>query len=193
MSGGLPEDSYTRPIDVLFLCTANICRSPMAEALLARQLAQAGVDAHVHSAGLLYDGESPPPDGIEAMAARGVDTSGHISRKMTEAMLRDADLVVGMAKEHVREAVLLVPDTWPKAFTIKELVRRGEDVGPRRPGQTLMDWTSAVHAGRTRAEMLGASAEDDVADPIGRRRSFYDQTAQELDDLTARLAKLIAG
>jgi protein-tyrosine-phosphatase len=165
----------------------------MAEALLARRLGEAGVDAHVHSAGLLYDGESPPPDGIEVMASRGIDTSGHVSRRMTQEMLRDADLVVGMAKEHVREAVLLAPETWPKAFTIKELVRRGEDVGPRRPGQTLMDWTSYVHSGRTRAEMLGASADDDVADPIGRRRSFYDQTAAELDDLTARLAKLIAG
>lgn len=165
----------------------------MAEALLARQLAQAGVDARVHSAGLLYDGESPPVDGIEVMATRGIDTSGHVSRKMTQEMLQDADLVIGMAKEHVREAVLLVPETWPKAFTIKELVRRGEEAGPRRPGQTLLDWTSSVHAGRTRAEMLGASAEDDVADPIGRRRSYYDDTAAELDDLTARLAKLIAG
>jgi protein-tyrosine phosphatase len=165
----------------------------MAEAFLARQLAQAGVDAHVHSAGLLYDGESPPADGIEVMAARGVDTSGHISRKMTQDMLRDADLVVGMAKEHVREAVLLLPDTWTKAFTIKELVRRGEEVGARRTGQTVLDWASSVHAGRTRAEMLGSSPEDDVADPIGRRRSYYDQTASELDDLTARLAKLIAG
>ena len=165
----------------------------MAEALLARRLAEAGVDAHVHSAGLLYDGESPPPDGIEVMASRGIDTSGHLSRRMTQEMLRGADLVLGMAKEHVREAVLLVPDTWPKAFTIKEVVRRGEDVGPRRPAQTIGDWTAYVHAGRTRAEMLGASADDDVADPIGRKRSFYDQTAVELDDLTARLAKLIAG
>ncbi len=165
----------------------------MAEALLAHRLAEAGVDAHVHSAGLLYDGESPPPDGIEVMATRGIDTSAHVSRRMTAEMLQGADLVVGMAKEHVREAVLLAPTTWPKAFTIKELVRRGENVGPRRPGQTLLDWAASVHEGRTRADMLGASADDDVADPIGRRRSFYDQTATELDDLTARLAKLIAG
>ena len=165
----------------------------MAEAFLARQLTQAGVDAHVHSAGLLYDGESPPADGIEVMATRGIDTRGHVSRKMTKEMLEGADLVIGMAKEHVREAVLLVPDTWPKAFTIKEIVRRGEEAGPRRAGQTVLDWASSVHAGRTRAEMLGSSPEDDVADPIGRRRSYYDETAQELDDLTARLAKLIAG
>jgi protein-tyrosine phosphatase len=165
----------------------------MAEALLARRLADLGVEARVHSAGLMDDGSSPPPDGVEVMATRGLDTSAHLSRRMTEAMLTDADLVVGMAKQHVREAVLLVPDIWPRAFTLKELVRRGEAVGPRNPGQSLMDWASSVHAGRLRTDMLGASEEDDVADPIGRRHSFYERTADELDDLTARMAKLVAG
>jgi protein-tyrosine phosphatase len=165
----------------------------MAEALFARRLREAGITSNVHSAGLLYDGEAPPPDGIEAMAALGIDTSAHRSRKMNAEMLRDADLVVGMAKEHVREAVLLVPAAWRKTFTLKELVRRGEETGARAPGQSLHDWVSSLHEGRTRADMLGASADDDVADPIGRKRSFYEQTAAELDDLTARLAKLIAG
>jgi protein-tyrosine-phosphatase len=164
----------------------------MAEFLLARRLAAAGVDAHVHSAGLLDDGQSPPPDGVEVMATRGLDTSAHRSRRMTEAMLRDADVVVGMAKEHVREAVLLVPEVWPKTFALKDLVRRGEDAGARSPDQPFEEWLAKVHAGRTRADMLGASSEDDVADPIGRRRSFYERTAEELDDLTTRLAKLIA-
>lgn len=165
----------------------------MAEALFAKRLADAGVDAHVHSAGLMDDGSSPPPDGIEVMATRGIDTTAHLSRRMTEAMLTDADLVIGMAKEHVREAVLLVPSVWSKTYTLKELVRRGEEVGPVNPGQPLSEWIWRVHEGRTRADMLGASGEDDVADPIGRRRSFYEKTATELDDLTARLAKLIAG
>jgi protein-tyrosine phosphatase len=165
----------------------------MAEALFARRLREAGITADVHSAGLLYDGEAPPADGIEAMAALGIDTTAHRSRKMNAAMLRDADLVVGMAKEHVREAVLLVPAAWPKTFTLKELVRRGEEAGARAPDQTLHDWVASLHEGRTRADMLGASADDDVADPIGRKRSFYEQTAAELDDLTARMAKLIAG
>jgi protein-tyrosine phosphatase len=165
----------------------------MAEALFARRMAEAGVAATVHSAGLLYDGEPPPPDGIEAMAAFGIDTSAHLSRRMNDAMLQDADLVIGMAKEHVREAVLLVPAAWPKTFTLKEIVRRGEEGGARAPEQTLEAWVQSLHAGRTRSDMLGASTEDDVADPIGRKRSFYDDTAAELDDLTARLAKLIAG
>jgi protein-tyrosine phosphatase len=165
----------------------------MAEALFARRLAEAGIGARVHSAGLIDDGSSPPPDGIAVMAARSIDTSGHRSRRMTAAMLTDADLVIGMAKQHVREAVLLVPAVWPRAFTLKELVRRGEGYGGRRPGQPLAGWAGEVHAGRTRADMLGASDEDDVADPIGRRRLVYDRTAAELDDLTARLAKLVVG
>lgn len=165
----------------------------MAEYLFARRLSEAGLDARVHSAGLLYDGESPPVDGIEVMASRGLDTSGHMSRKMTAEMLNEADLIVGMAKEHVREAVLLVPDCWPRAFTLKEIVRRGEETGGRSPDQLFSEWVSKAHAGRTRSDMLGQNERDDVADPIGRRRNFYDKTAEELDDLTARLADLIAG
>ena len=165
----------------------------MAEALFAQRLADAGTEARVHSAGLLYDGERPPDDGIEVMATRGIDTSGHVSRKMTADMLRGADLVVGMAKEHVREAVLLSPDTWPRAFTLKEVVRRGEEAGARAPDQPFSEWVAKLHAGRTRADMLGQSELDDVADPIGRRRNFYEKTAEELDDLTARLAALITG
>src|SRR3954464_11655143 len=117
----------------------------MAEALFARRMAEAGVPAPVHSAGLLYDGEAPPPDGIEAMAALGIDTSAHISRRMNEVMVRDADLVIGMAKEHVREAVLLVPAVWPKTFTLKEIVRRGEEAGARAPDQTLEAWVHSLH------------------------------------------------
>jgi protein-tyrosine phosphatase len=165
----------------------------MAEHLFARRLAEGGIEAHVHSAGLLYDGESPPDDGIQAMADLGIDTRGHTSRKMTGDMLNGADLVVGMAKEHIREAVLLAPDCWPRAFTLKELVRRGEEMGGRSEGQLFSEWVSKVHAGRTRADMLGQSERDDVADPIGRRRNFYDKTAAELDDLTNRLARLVAG
>lgn len=165
----------------------------MAEVLFARRMAEAGIDARVHSAGLLEGGQSPPPDGREVMASRGLDTSAHRSRRMTEAMLTGPDLIVGMAKEHVREAVLLVPSCWPRAFTLKELVRRGEEAGARSPDQPLSEWVAKVHAGRGRTDMLGASEADDVADPIGRRRSFYQQTAEELDDLTARLAALIAG
>src|SRR5205807_9477899 len=95
-----------------------------------------------------------------------------------------------MAREHLREAVLLVPACWPRAFTLKELVRRGEIAGPRQAGQSFERWLAAVHAGRERGDLLGASAEDDVADPIGLPVRVYRETANEIDGLTRRLVEL---
>jgi protein-tyrosine phosphatase len=165
----------------------------MAEALLRKRLDSAGVEARVHSAGLLGDDRAASADGIAVMADRGIDTSVHRSRRMTAEMIEGADLVVGMAREHVREAVLLVPDAWTKTFTLKELVRRGTDVGPRTPDQPVDEWLAKVNAGRTRSDMLGSSSADDVADPIGQSRAMYERTAAELEQLVERMVALVWG
>lgn len=162
----------------------------MAEAMLSHRLAHLGTPARVTSAGLLEDGMHPPYEALAVMADLGLDTSHHLSRRMTDHMLAEADVVIGMARHHVREAVHLAPQTWPKSFTLKELVRRGEWVGARTHGQPFDEWLAKVHAGRTRAELLGASGDDDVADPIGLPRSAYERTAAEIDDLIARLVDL---
>jgi protein-tyrosine phosphatase len=175
------------------LCTGNICRSPMAAALLAARLERAGLDAHVHSAGMLFDGEPAPAFAVQVMADRNIDTSGHRARRMSGELLSRADLVVGMARRHVREAVAARPDIWPRAFTLKELVRLGEERGPRAPDQPLDEWLGVLHAERRRPDLLGDSERDDVADPIGAPRQVYERTAAELDALTDRLARLIAG
>jgi len=160
----------------------------MAEVFLARRLEGYGVAAHVHSAGLLDDGR--PAQGVEVLAAMGFDTAAHRSRRMTAAMLEGADLVLCMAREHLREAVLLSPTAWPKSFTLKEIVRRGEQVGPRAGGQPLDEWLAKLHAGRTRVGLLGSSEEDDIADPIGGSRSVYKTTASEIQTLSDRLVEL---
>jgi protein-tyrosine phosphatase len=165
----------------------------MAAALLAARLGPAGLDAHVHSAGMLSDGMPATDFGIQVMAARSIDTSGHRSRRMTGELVAKADLVVGMARKHVREAVAARPDVWTRAFTLKELVRLGEERGPRAPGQPLGDWLATLHAGRRLPDLLGDSHADDVADPIGGPRRAYERTAVELEALTDRLAQLLAG
>ena len=173
------------------VCTGNTCRSPMAAALLGRRLDDAGLKAVVSSAGRLFDGRPVTDYGLAVMADRGIDTSGHRSRKLQPDMLASADIVIGMAREHVREAVAMVPDAWGRAFTLKEIVRLGEERGGRAPGEPLEQWLARLHEGRRRNDLLGDSPDDDVDDPIGGPRRSYQRTAEELDDLTARLAGLL--
>jgi protein-tyrosine phosphatase len=179
-------------IDILLVCTANVCRSPMAEALLRERLRarHVGGDVRVTSAGLLGAGLLPSEAAVTVLAERGLDLSEHRSR-LLEASLLDVDLVVGMERRHVREMVVLRPDVWPRAFTLKELVRRGEAAGPRAANEALAAWLARVDAGRTRADAIGSSRDDDVADPIGRPIADFERTVAELDDLLARVVALL--
>jgi protein-tyrosine-phosphatase len=163
----------------------------MAAALLALRLDEAGVGAVVSSTGLLFDGKPATDHGVAVMAERGIDTSGHRSRKLRPEMVAGADIVLGMARDHVREVAVLAPDTWGRAFTLKEIVRLGEERGGRAPDEPLEQWLARLHEGRRRSDLLGDSGADDVADPIGGPRRSYQRTAEELDDLTARLARLL--
>jgi len=146
---------------------------------------------HVGSAGLRFDGEPASANGVDVLADRGVDLSGHRSRIVNRELLEGTDLTLAMSREHLREAVLSLPDTWPRAFTLKELVRRGEMIGPRAPGESIDAWLARAHSGRNRTDLLGSSPDDDVDDPIGLSRSAYEKTADELSDLVERLVDLL--
>jgi protein-tyrosine phosphatase len=184
------ERDNTDSSGIIVLCTANVCRSPMAAALLARRLAVLGVPAPVSSAGMIGCGNSPHPEVVSVMAAYGIEISSHVSRIARATDLARSSLVLAMARDNLRHAVITEPGVWPRAFTLRELVRRGEQVGPRPQGEPFADWLSRAHAGRERMSLLGDSAEDDVADPTGRSRRAYADTARLLDRLVARLAEL---
>jgi protein-tyrosine phosphatase len=178
-------------VRVLVLCTANQCRSPMGEVLLRARLAELGVDAEVASAGRL-PGDVPASEGaVLAMAGRGLDLAEHRSRTCTRDDLRGADLVIAMAREHVRDAVLSHPEAFSRIYTLKELARRASAVGPRRSSEDLPEYLARVHAGRTHADLLGASEQDDVADPMGGSDREYEATATELEGLIGRVVTLL--
>jgi len=176
--------------DIAVLCTANVCRSPMAAALLARRLSELGVSARVRSAGMRRGGDPPLPEVISVMARYGIDITGHRSRVARAADLARASLVLAMARDNLRYAVVTEPGAWPRAFTLRELVRRGERVGPRPPGEPFSGWLSRVHAGRERVALLGDSADDDVPDPAGGPLGAYADVAGLLDRSLTRLAEL---
>lgn len=176
--------------EILVLCTANQCRSVMAESLLRHRLAAARVPASVRSAGMLGDGSPPPPQVISALAGYGLDAAAYSGRALREGDLAGSDLVLAMAREHLRYAVVALPAAWPRAFTLKELVRRGQQIGPRPAGEPLAGWLGRVHAGRERSALLGDSPDDDVADPTGGAAQDYLAAAAELDRLLARLVQL---
>lgn len=162
----------------------------MVEALLAQSLASRGGSVRVHSAGLLESGRPASSGALEVMADRGIDISGHRSTHLTPELVRSADLILGMAREHVREAVVLDFSSFSRTFTLKEIVRRGGELGRQQPDETTAEWLTRLSSGRRPADHLGSSPDDDVADPIGQRLAVYRRTADELVALVDRLAQM---
>ena len=86
---------------ILFVCTGNICRSAMAEGLLAAGLGRVGSDLLVASAGTAGGGAAPATEhAVSVLADRGVDISTHRSRGLSAAMVGEADLIVAMTRVH---------------------------------------------------------------------------------------------
>jgi protein-tyrosine phosphatase len=174
---------------ILFVCTGNICRSPTAAALFASRF-RGQDDMVVASAGTLDLGQPSPDEVIAAAAELGADIGDHLSHRFTSDDLTAADLIIGMAREHVREVVLSCPPVWPRTFTLPELVRRGNTVGPRASEESLSGWLDRVHEGRHHTDLLGTSAEDDVPDPIGGTRAEYRASAMLIAGLVDELVGL---
>ncbi len=163
----------------------------MASALLAARIQNYTDSVEVSSAGLRAAEGSVPEEVLEVMAPYAVDLHGHESRVLTPAILQSADLVVGMSRRHVQEAVLLDPPSLPHAFLFKELVRRGSIIGPRRPDQGFRSWIESAHGDRTRESLLDRNGGDEVADPYGGPLAGYRATALELAELVDRLVALL--
>jgi protein-tyrosine phosphatase len=163
----------------------------MAEALLVRRIAERELPATVVSAGVLEGGHERPAEVTAVLATRGIALPDGPSRELVPDDLQRADLVLGMERAHVRDAVLLEPEAWPRTFTLKELVRRGTELGPRPSFESPGAWLARAHEGRDRPDLLGDSPLDDVADPYGGPSSDYEAAVTEIEDLVDRLVSLL--
>lgn len=98
--------------NILFVCTGNTCRSPLAEALARRALEQRGWDhVRVESAGTAAAWDAPASDGsLETAAEIGLDLSGHRSQPLTTKLVEEADIILGMTESHVRTVEVMSDD-----------------------------------------------------------------------------------
>ena len=128
---------------VLFVCTGNTCRSPMAAAIAERDLAEAlgvpttGLAArgfHVGSAGILAAPGNPASPGAREAARRtGQNLEGHTTRQITGPMVAQADLILTMSYEHLVRLRHLYPTD---AARVQMLDPSGRDVSDPFGGPT---------------------------------------------------------
>jgi protein-tyrosine phosphatase len=172
--------------NVLIVCTANQIRSPLAAAMLTEVLRRNRIEATISSAGTkAQDGATILVKTQAVAATYGLDLSGHRTRRLTTEAVLEADLVVAMAREHLRTVVALNPASFGYSFTLKDLVRRAER-SPRRGGD-LTRWIGGLSSGRSRNDLLGSFADDDVADPVNGPLGAYAVCATEIAELVNRL------
>lgn len=169
--------------EILVVCTANICRSPLAERLL-----QAGFDDvapgqfAVSSAGMYgRDGWDADPRIQELAAEHGVHLDDFTSRQVEPRLIQDADLVLAMTREHRRRIVEIVPAAVRRTFTVREFARLLPSVPPEVSASPAQRWHSLVAlAQRHRRAAPGDQTDDDVVDPYQCPEPVYRQMMEQL-------------
>ena len=175
---------------VLFVCTGNLCRSPLAERLGRAYLEEVlGEDAgavRLSSAGTAgVVGEPMHPFSALVLQGMGGDPAGFSARRVEPPHVEEADLVLTMTRAHRSEVLQAAPRALTKTFTLREasdLARtairtaamEGEDLASR--ARSLVELMAAARARRQ------STAVDDVTDPIGRSIEIHQQVGEAIGE-----------
>lgn len=191
-------------IEILTVCTGNVCRSPLAETLLATRLAD--LDVRVSSAGTYgLQGESMTDDTKRLAAQLDADPAlvdAHRASYLTEAHLASPDLILAMSREHRRRIVELSPARLRSTLTVREFARLAAEVADAE----IVD--SATSAGDDDARRLRAAIttvvgmrgmtpppadpiDDDVIDPYRRSWETYELTGAQLAPAVDQVVRVV--
>jgi protein-tyrosine phosphatase len=151
---------------VLFVCTANICRSPMAEAMTKQTLSAYDGHVIVASAGVYgHEGSPIAPGSGAALDALGVVHAGHRGRLLTRQIVDESDLILTMEAAHRDAIAAHQPAAAGRTFTLREFARL-VDGEPAPAGEHVTDRArTLVEAAHLRRG--GRPGIDDVPDPYG--------------------------
>lgn len=106
--------------NILVICTGNTCRSPMAEGIIKKIIADKKIDnISVKSMGLsAYDGDGPSNYAVEALSEIGIDIKDHRSKRVLVRDLEEADIIYVMTEQHKAVITDTLPELEPKIIVM---------------------------------------------------------------------------
>lgn len=168
---------------VLFVCTGNICRSPLGERLLAARTA--GQDLRVVSAGtgaLVGRGV----DGPSALVLRelGGDPDGHVAQRITRELVTAADLILTAEASHRSTILQAEPSVFRRTFTMREFARLGQAADPLQAPLDLAGLRTRVTyiADQRGWVEAGEPGSDEVGDPYGANLDVARRIGAQISD-----------
>jgi protein-tyrosine phosphatase len=178
---------------VIFVCTGNICRSPMAEQMLIQKAEKNKLPIKVVSAGVMaMTGDPMTPQSADAMTKRGFTPTKHISQDLTPKLLEEADLVLTATLDHRSEIARMLPKASKYSFTIDEFARltsflradpEFQEEFKKKPKETRDQYLRrAIHEAVLLRGMVPTNLDPkDVVDPYGESIEVYNQVAEHID------------
>ncbi|WP_409343717.1 low molecular weight protein arginine phosphatase [Paenibacillus sp. MBLB4367] len=182
---------------ILFVCTGNTCRSPLAEGLLRILAGVKGLPVEVKSAGVAaMDGCSVSAHSASILRDKGF-TGSITSQTLTGQLVGWADLILTMTVNHKRSVIQQYPDSADKTFTLKEYAEddarvleavreHGELSAELHMKQALGQPISPQEWGRLR-DMADRLPNYDIADPYGGSKAMYEHCAAEIESSLYKL------
>jgi protein-tyrosine phosphatase len=178
---------------VIFVCTGNICRSPMAEQMLIQKAEKNKLPIKVVSAGVMaMTGDPMTPQSADAMTIRGFTPTKHISQDLTPKLLEEADLVLTATLDHRSAIARMLPKASKYSFTIDEFARltsflradpEFQEEFKRKSKETRDQYLKrAMQEAVLLRGMVPTNLDPkDVIDPYGESIEVYNQVAEHID------------
>lgn len=176
-------ETWEHQVHVIFVCTGNICRSPIAERLAVELISRTGATGfRISSAGTrAVVGSAIHHEAARVLRSLGGDASQFAARQLTAKVVCEADLVLTMTRAHRDKVLELAPRQLRRTFTVAEAARLASEFGA----------TTVAEFPELRPQ-LGGLELPDVIDPIGQSAEVFDRVGAHLSELLPPVVSVLA-